>query len=275
MKTLIKALLIAVLLALNTGAAFAAEEPHAFLELGDTPSLTSKSGYPLIVGTQGNDDFMIMVENVVIDTYDAETVQRLTSFYQLFGSTTALEADATTATTAIPFVSVVGSSGVRSHLALVQNVASAQGADIVALKTRAAAGQTDADVIVSSGDDVLKIRGYGSNGATYDELARITFESGGTPGASADMPGQILFHTTPDGSATPTLALTIEPDQDLVITGDIVVADGGGLGLTVANGANAACDTTCTTGCVAGFDAGTSAFVACATATADTCLCTK
>ncbi len=48
----------------------------------------------------------------------------------------------------------------------------------------------------------------------------------------------------------------------------------GGISTTIANGANAACTTTCSAkACITGFDAGASAFVACGTATADTCLC--
>lgn len=43
--------------------------------------------------------------------------------------------------------------------------------------------------------------------------------------------------------------------------------------ITVANSADQACNTTCTNTCIIGFDAGTTAFVACASALADTCLC--
>jgi hypothetical protein len=47
-----------------------------------------------------------------------------------------------------------------------------------------------------------------------------------------------------------------------------------GQAIQIANGANTACSTTCgTAACIGGFDAGASAFVACATATADTCQC--
>ncbi len=271
-----------------------AEDPHAYLnEKGGTPGLSSADGYPLHIGTQGNDDIVIFVDDAIVERYDAETSQKLGSLYALLGTTTALEADVTTATTAIPFVAIVGSSGVRSHLALVQNVASAQGAEILAMKTRAAAGQTDADVIVASGDDILKITAYGADGVTYSPAAQILMESGGTPGAD-DMPGQIRFLVSADGAETLTEALKVGPTglvtaaagvtvttSDVVLaagdltvtTGDLNIPAAANLGVVAENGANTACDTTCTQGCIVGFDAGTNAFVACTSALADSCAC--
>jgi hypothetical protein len=54
-----------------------------------------------------------------------------------------------------------------------------------------------------------------------------------------------------------------------------VLGSGATIGWTIANAANTACTTTCagTGSCVVGFDAGTTAFVACASALADTCTC--
>lgn len=203
------------------------------LDLVGQPSLTSNSGYSLNIGTGGNDDLNFFVENALVVKYDAETVQELNSLYQLFGTTTALDADVTTATTLIPFAAIVGSSGVRTHFALVQNVASAQGAELMALKTRAAAGSTNANTIISSGDDILKITAMGANGASYDPAAQILMESGGTPGASADMPGQIRLLVSADGSATLTEALKVGPtglvtaaNGVTVTTGDAILTSG-------------------------------------------------
>ena len=44
----------------------------------------------------------------------------------------------------------------------------------------------------------------GSDGAAFARAAAIRFEVDGTPGASADMPGRILFFTSANGSATLT-----------------------------------------------------------------------
>lgn len=283
-----------LLLALLIIPAIAFSQEDARLDLEGTPMLISLSTNPLVVGTAGVGALKLLANNAVQLSLsdgaitpeansDLDLGTAVLSFEDIFAekalldndSAAALDADVTTATTAAPLLAIVGTSLTQAHAALVQNVASAQGADLFALKTRAAAGSTNANTIISSGDDILKIRAFGSNGTAYDEAAQILLESGGTPGASADMPGAIKFLTSGDGSATPTLRTTIEPDGDFLMTGDIYWADGDGPGFTIADGANAACDTTCTTGCVIGFDAGTTAFVACATATADTCVCTK
>lgn len=140
-------------------------------------------------------------------------------------STSALDADVTTATTAAPLVSIVGTSATQTHLGLVQNVASAQGAEIMALKTRAAAGSTNANTIVSSGDDILKITAYGADGAAYSPAAQILMESGGTPGTD-DMPGKISFLVSADGGETLTEALNITHTKVATFASDVVVTSG-------------------------------------------------
>lgn len=54
--------------------------------------------------------------------------------------------------------------------------------------------------IVSDGDTALHILAKAYGNALHD-MARISFQVDGTPG-SGDMPGRIVFFTTPDGSAT-------------------------------------------------------------------------
>lgn len=137
-----------------------------------------------------------------------------------------LDADVITMTTAQPLLGLAGSSAVQSHIALVQNVASAVGADLVAAKTRAAAGSTNANTIISSGDDILKIRAFGANGTAYDEAAQILLESGGTPGASADMPGQIRMLVSADGSATPTEGFKLGPTGLVTLANGVTVTAG-------------------------------------------------
>jgi hypothetical protein len=58
--------------------------------------------------------------------------------------------------------------------------------------------------IVQSGDALGAINFYGDNGTTANLAAAITAEVDGTPGAGTDMPGRIVFYTSPDGTATPT-----------------------------------------------------------------------
>lgn len=186
---------------------------------------------------------------------------------------TARAANVTSAsgTSAIYALVSPASNDIASFIA---NGASASGPIVDFLKTRATSG-AQASTIVQSGDVLGRFRFLGANGTGYDVASEIQATVGGTPGASTDMPGSLIFKTSPDGSVTPTTALTIESDQDLLLTGDLYLADGQNLAFTGASGANTACDTTCTGGCVAGWDTGTSVFVACTNAIADTCLCTK
>lgn len=80
--------------------------------------------------------------------------------------------------------------------------------------------------------------------------------------------------TATAGNITATAGDVILTLGDLTITsGTLNIPAAANLGLVAENGANTACDTTCTVGCVAGYDAGTSAFVACDSALADSCLC--
>ena len=73
--------------------------------------------------------------------------------------------------------------------------------------------------IVVSGDVLGNITAYGSNGTTFDPAARIQFISGGTPGAATDMPGAIVFYTTPDGSVTLTERMRINSAGSVLIAG--------------------------------------------------------
>jgi len=113
------------------------------------------------------------------------------------------------------------------------------------------------DVLITGTDDVV-IQGQGSGDV-------ITLAGGGT---------------TVDLTVADNL-VTVASGTELVLTaGDITMTSGAlniagaaNLGLIAENAGDTACDTTCTAGCVAGYDAGTSAFVACTSALADSCLC--
>jgi hypothetical protein len=58
--------------------------------------------------------------------------------------------------------------------------------------------------IVQNNDKLGTIFFAGANGTGYSFAAHIRCIVNGTPGASADMPGALLFSTSSDGSATPT-----------------------------------------------------------------------
>ena len=59
-----------------------------------------------------------------------------------------------------------------------------------------------ANVIVNANDEVFTLEADGANGTDYTALGQIVFAVDGTPGSTNDMPGRIVFRTTPDGSGT-------------------------------------------------------------------------
>lgn len=66
------------------------------------------------------------------------------------------------------------------------------------------------NVIVQNGDRLGTFAWEGSNGTTYDVAATMTIEVDGTPVGSNDMPGRIMFSTTPDGSGVPVERMRID-----------------------------------------------------------------
>ena len=63
--------------------------------------------------------------------------------------------------------------------------------------------------IVQSGDALGEIYWAGSNGTSFTSAAALKGFVDGTPGASNDMPGNLVFYTTPDGSGTLSEAMRI------------------------------------------------------------------
>jgi hypothetical protein len=104
-------------------------------------------------------------------------------------------------------VQVSGTSTITSS----RTTANAFGSDVNFAKSR---GGTD---IVSSGDNLGNLVWWGANGTGYSPAASIRVEVDGTPGASNDMPGRIVFMTTPDGSGTYTARMTINSSGNVGI----------------------------------------------------------
>ncbi len=186
--------------------------------------------------------------------------------------TSALNADITgTASGALHSLS----STSENNLILQQASADTAGTSIYAFKSRAVDGS--ADTVVNSGDTLLLMRAYGSDGAAFARAAEISILSDGTPG-SGDMPGAIRFSTSPDGSATPSTTLTLSSAGTATFTGPIVSTRSTDLGWAVVDGAdNTACTSQCTSAAIFGFNlaAGATApvIVGATDATADICLC--
>jgi len=73
--------------------------------------------------------------------------------------------------------------------------------------------------IVQSGDQLGSLQFHGSTGTDYTPAAEIRGEVDGTPGAGTDMPGRLVFLTSPDGSATPAEGYRVTNLGNLVSTG--------------------------------------------------------
>lgn len=88
--------------------------------------------------------------------------------------------------------------------------ANANGAELNLRKSRGASVGTN--TIVVNGDTAGVIQFYGANGTGYDRCAYIGAIINGVPGATTDMPGAIVFGTTPDGSSTTSERMRIDKD---------------------------------------------------------------
>lgn len=197
---------------------------NTFAKSGNaTPIVSSDSGAS-IFGSYSNHGIDFYVNNLVgwgINT-SYQFVQNATRGGSLIMSrtstsimtgTTTVDADVSGITGSAPgLYQVRGSVSNASHQAQVAVGADAWGVFYDVFKTRSTSA--DANTIVSSGDQVSSFRFWGADGASYRQCAGINVIIDATPGSS-DMPGAIVFQTTPDGSATVVDALKIGNDGRL------------------------------------------------------------
>jgi hypothetical protein len=112
-----------------------------------------------------------------------------------------------------PKLEVLGTTDSLSTIAVGRWGADTSPSSLYAIKSRAATIGV-ASTIVQSGDQIGQVVFTADDGVTFIQAATIVAEVDGTPGAS-DMPGRLVFKTTPDGSDTPTTALTINNAQQI------------------------------------------------------------
>ena len=129
----------------------------------------------------------------------------------------------------IPELQVQGTVvGVDAALAAVlYSATAAEGAEVVLGRSKSATLGTN--TIVASGDLIGRILAVGADGGTgFDPAASIAFEVDATPGAATDMPGRIVFLTSPDGSQTQTEVFRVDSAQNLVVadTNALLVGSG-------------------------------------------------
>jgi len=154
-------------------------------------------------------------------------------------------------------------SETSSQVASFTRYASTQnGPSIFLAKSRS--GTVGTNTIVQNGDDLGFVQFTGADGTDYQPGARIYAEVDGTPGLG-DMPGRLIFDTTPDGasagvermrinkdgavlwsSSTTTFGMVYDPSQNtLEVGGDstsyptdarLYVSNNGGVGMEFSPG---------------------------------------
>lgn len=77
-------------------------------------------------------------------------------------------------------------------------------------------GTEGAETVIQDGDNLFDLVAVGFDGTDYANAGAINFEVDGTPGSN-DMPGRIVFLTTPDGSGTLSEAMRITSGQNVGI----------------------------------------------------------
>ncbi len=109
---------------------------------------------------------------------------------------------------------ILGTSFATTSVTQQRYAADVSGPSIILGKSRGSLGN---HTIVNNGDELGKIRFYGSDGNDFNNYgAEIRCNVDGSPG-SDDMPGRLVFLTTSDGAATPTERMRINGAGDVFI----------------------------------------------------------
>jgi len=110
------------------------------------------------------------------------------------------------------------------------------------IRGRKSRGTNGSPTIITAGDQLWTLRWAGYDGAAYVDAAAISGFGDGTPGAN-DMPGMLVFYTTPDGSATLTERMRIGSNGQIGIGAGITgpqirLQSETGTGITLGGGNN-------------------------------------
>jgi hypothetical protein len=125
------------------------------------------------------------------------------------------------------FIQLESASNDGSALALVQNFnANTLGSQLILAKSNAAS--VGSNTLVASGDACGRVSFQGNDGSQFVEAAQIRCDIDGTPGAN-DMPGRLVFSVTSDGSASPTEAVRINSNRQLLVGASSIGAAGAGV----------------------------------------------
>jgi hypothetical protein len=105
-----------------------------------------------------------------------------------------------------------------------ENTTASSGAGTFACRSR---GTIAAPTVVQNGDNLWTMFLAGNDGTDLALAAQIQVDVDGTPGSN-DMPGRIVFKTTPDGSQSPAEAMKIDSAQNVTVSaGNLVIGTSG------------------------------------------------
>lgn len=100
-----------------------------------------------------------------------------------------------------------------------ENTTPSSGSAMFACRSR---GTIASPTIVQDDDNLWSMYIAGNDGTDLALAAQITVDVDGTPGAN-DMPGRMVFSTTPDGSQAPVEAMRIDSTQKVTFADDVEV----------------------------------------------------
>jgi len=168
--------------------------------------------------------FFPAADTIAFGEGGAESVRIDSSGRFLVGTSTARS---TYFGTESPAIQVEGTSNNTSSLSITRNSNTTLARALLVLaKTRGTSvGST---TIIQNGDACGSIEFQGSDGVQFHQAASIQGEIDGTPGVS-DMPGRLIFLTTPDGSATPAEQMRLDSSGNLKFNsgyGSVAIAYG-------------------------------------------------
>ena len=124
-----------------------------------------------------------------------------------------------------------GASTASTGIGIIRNTNVNAGGNLIFARS---AGTTSGSVTAVGINAVLGRLSYqGADGSDFVEAAAISADVDGTPGSN-DMPGRLVFSTTADGASSPTEAMRINNQRELLIGTTSRTANGGVL--QVSNG---------------------------------------
>jgi hypothetical protein len=91
-----------------------------------------------------------------------------------------------------------------------------------AIRGYKARGSLASPLIVNDDDTILEIQGYGHDGTDWHRVGEIDFQVDGSPSDGTDMPGRLVFSTTPNASGDPSTVLTLDSSQNATFAGDVL-----------------------------------------------------